>query len=68
MRGIDVYHNEGKNHSYPLKTVPQKAFNESDFVIVKATQGTSYGYESFFTETIDAAKKENKLIGAYHYA
>ena len=45
MKGIDIYHNEGKNHSYPLKTIPQKAFNESDFVIVKATQGTSYKHE-----------------------
>lgn len=68
MKGIDIYHNEGKNHSYPLKTIPQKAFNESDFVIVKATQGTSYKHEQFFIKTIQAAKKANKLIGAYHYA
>lgn len=68
MRGIDTYHGEGRNDHYPLKSIPQKAFNDSDFVIVKASQGTSYGYQDFFKETIEAAEKAGKLIGAYHYA
>lgn len=68
MRGIDVYQGDGKNGEYPLKSVPQKAFNESDFVIVKATQGISYGHRDFFTRTIAEAIKADKLIGVYHYA
>lgn len=68
MRGIDVYQGEGKYGKYPLKAISQKAFDESDFVIVKATQGVSYGHEDFFTKTMDAAIKEKKLVGCYHYA
>ena len=68
LKGIDVYHGEGRNDHYPLKSIPQKAFNDSDFVIVKASEGTSYGYQDFFKETMTAAIKAGKLIGCYHYA
>ena len=68
MKGIDIFHGDGKNGEYPLKPVPQKAFNDSDFVIVKATQGISYGHRDFLTRTIAAALKADKLIGVYHYA
>lgn len=68
MKGIDIFHGEGKNGEYPLKTIPQKAFNDSDFVIVKATQGISYGHRSFLVGAISAAIKADKLIGVYHYA
>ena len=68
MKGIDIFHGEGKNGEYPLNTIPQKAFNDSDFVIVKATQGISYGHRSFMVGAISAAIKADKLIGVYHYA
>lgn len=68
MRGIDVYQGEGTNHHLPLKAIPQKAYKESDFVIVKSTQGTSYKYTDFFYELIEKALKDGKLCGAYHYA
>lgn len=68
MRGIDIYHNESINESSELKSVPEKAYKESDFVIVKSTQGTSYKYTSFFYKMIDRTLKDNKLAGAYHYA
>lgn len=68
MKGIDVYHGDGINHRLPLKPIPQRAYNESDFVIVKATQGTSYKYTDFFYELIEKTLKDGKLAGAYHYA
>ena len=68
MRGIDIYHGDSVNESSKLKTVPEKAYKESDFVIVKATQGTSYKYTSFFYKMIDRTLKDGKLAGAYHYA
>ena len=64
MKGIDVYHGDG----WPLKAIPAKAYSESDFVIVKATQGVSYEHTSFFRAMIKKASTDGKLIGAYHYA
>lgn len=64
MRGIDIYHGDGN----PLKAVPLKAYNESDFVIIKATQGISYKYTSYFTSMIKKTIADGKLAGAYHYA
>ena len=64
MRGIDIYQGDGN----PLKAVPAKAYKESDFVIIKATQGTSYSKTSYFTSMIKKALKDDKLCGAYHYA
>lgn len=65
MRGIDVYHGDG----YPLKTVPAKAYEESDFIIIKATQHESnYKYADYFKPVCEKAFADGKLVGAYHYA
>ena len=69
MRGIDIYQGESKNgKTSALKAIPEKAYKESDFVIVKSTQGLSYGYTEFFHNMIKRCLKDGKLIGAYHYA
>lgn len=69
MKGIDVYQGESKNGvSSTLKTIPEKAYKESDFVIVKSTQGISYSHTAFFHNMIKRAIADGKLIGAYHYA
>lgn len=64
MKGIDIYQGDG----YPLKSIPAKAYKESDFVIIKATQGTSYKYTNYFYKMMEQALKDKKLVGAYHYA
>lgn len=43
------------------------ALSNTDFVIVKATQGTNYT-NPYFTTHIDAALAAGKKVGAYHYA
>lgn len=68
MRGIDISRHDSLYGGYPLKSVPQRAFNDSDFVIVKATQGTSYKYVSYFKKQIQAVLNAGKLAGAYHYS
>lgn len=68
MRGIDIFHGDSPNESSKLKDVPEKAYKESDFVIVKATQGVSYKYTPFFYKMIDRIIKDGKLAGVYHYA
>ncbi len=68
MKGIDVYHGESINQSSALQAVPEKAYKESDFCIVKATQGTSYGHIQFFHRMIKRVIEDGKLAGAYHYA
>ena len=64
MRGIDVYQGDG----WPLGSLPAKCYQESDFVIVKATQGLSYKHTDYFRKMADQALKDKKLLGAYHYA
>ena len=64
MKGIDI----SVHQSQPLNSYAEKYFQESDFVIVKATQGTSYSSTGFFKYAIEKALKANKLCGAYHYA
>lgn len=64
MKGIDIYHGDGN----PLKTHPAKAYKESDFVIVKATQGISYSHTDYFYTMIKKTLADGKLGGAYHYA
>lgn len=68
MKGIDVYHNNAKNESSDLLTIPEKGYKESDFCIVKATQGVSYSYTPFFHRMIKRTIEDGKLAGAYHYA
>ncbi len=65
MRGIDISHYDG----WPFLPDTAKAYEESDFVIVKATQWESkYKWEGYFAPAIDKAIKDGKLVGAYHYA
>ena len=64
MRGIDISHHNG----WPFNAVTEKGYKESDFVIIKATQGTSYQYADYFAKAVARAYKDGKLIGAYHYA
>lgn len=59
LNGIDISrYQDGIN----LSAVP------ADFVIVKATEGTSYKYTDIFTKLYDSAKSAGKLLGAYHYS
>lgn len=63
LRGIDVSSNDG----WPFNANTERAFRESDFVIVKATQGITY----VNPYKIVAAKRvldSGKLLGFYHYA
>ena len=57
MNGIDISRWQNIN----LENVP------CDFVIVKATQGTSYVSPSF-KKQIEQADRLGKLLGVYHYA
>lgn len=58
LNGIDISSwQEGINISELATT---------DFVIVKATQGTSY-VNPFFKEHYEAARAAGKLLGTYHY-
>lgn len=58
MNGIDIARYQ---KGIDLGTVP------CDFVIVKATQGTSY-ISPTFTQQIESAIRYGKKIGVYHYA
>lgn len=64
MRGIDISHHNGR----PLSAIAEKGYQESDFVVVKATQGLSYSATDFFKWAMDRTLKDGKLAGAYHYA
>ena len=59
MNGIDIsQHQKGIN----LAAVP------ADFVIVKASQGSSSYVYPTFKEQIEQANSLGKLLGVYHYA
>lgn len=58
LKGIDVA-------SYQTGLDPAKV--PCDFVIVKASQGTSYTNPDFL-RMVDAVMKAGKLLGIYHYA
>lgn len=64
MRGIDISHYD----EWPLNSIASKAYKESDFIIVKATQGINYKYVNYFKPAIDKVLADKKLGGAYHYA
>lgn len=64
MKGIDV----SRWNAWPFNSVTEKGYKESDFVIVKATQGVSYAKTDYFTKAIERTIKDGKLAGAYHYA
>ena len=63
MRGIDISWYNG----WPFNANTKQPYNESDFVIVKATQGQSYAQTQYFNKAINKALNDNKLGGAYHY-
>lgn len=63
LRGIDIY----SGNEWPLNDHDKQCFKESDFVIVKATQGVWYTNE-YFKAQIRGADKAGKLLGCYHYA
>ena len=65
MLGIDISHHNG----WPFDKVTAEAYEQCDFVIVKATQWESrYKWEGYFAPAIDKSIKDGKLVGAYHYA
>lgn len=64
MKGIDI----SRWNGWPFNAVTEKGYKESDFVVVKATQGTSYGHTDYFAKAMARANKDGKLLGAYHYA
>ena len=71
MYGVDLsrYNMVGSTaYTVPMKPNSELAYRDADFVIVKATQGTSYKYTNVFGPTIARAWNDDKLIGAYHYA
>ena len=57
LKGIDVSRYQSDIN---LAAVP------GDFVIIKATDGVSYGYTKVFEDLYEDAKKAGKLLGAYH--
>ena len=67
MIGIDVSSHDGFNGSVFTRTNTESCYRDSDFVIVKATQGTSYKYTGF-ESVLKRAINDGKLIGFYHYA
>lgn len=63
LKGIDVSGHNG----WPFNSVTEAGYLESDFVIVKATQGTGFvnsGFWGVATRTLS----DGKLLGFYHYA
>lgn len=66
MRGIDVSsHDRFGGKVYKPHT--EAAYQQSDFVIVKATQKTGY-VNPGWADQAERALKDGKLLGLYHYA
>lgn len=63
LKGIDVSGHNG----WPFNSVTEAGYLESDFVIVKATQGTGF-VNSGFSGAADRTLADGKLFGFYHYA
>lgn len=63
LKGIDVSGHNG----WPFNSVTEAGYLESDFVIVKATQGTGF-VNSGFSGAADSTLADGKLLGFYHYA
>lgn len=65
LKGIDISHYNG----WPFNSITEQAYRQSDFVIVKATQWmSSYKWEGYYRPAMDRARKDGKLLAAYHYA
>ena len=63
LKGIDVSGHNG----WPFNSVTEAGYLESDFVIVKATQGTGF-VNTGFSGAADRTLGDGKLLGFYHYA
>ena len=65
LKGIDISHYNG----WPFNSITEQAYQQSDFVIIKATQWmASYKWEGYYRPAMDRARKDGKLLAAYHYA
>ena len=63
LKGIDVSGHNG----WPFNSTTEAGYLESDFVIVKATQGTGF-VNSGFSGAAERTLADGKLLGFYHYA
>lgn len=63
IKGIDVSHWNGN----PFNQATKKAYLDADFVIAKATQGTTF-IDNCLNTNADKVLKDGKLLGLYHYA
>ena len=63
MQGIDVSSWNGA----PFNSITEAAYKQSDFCIVKLTQGTSY-LNPNADYAINRTLNDGKLLGLYHYA
>ena len=66
IKGIDVSSHDNFNGSR-FKTNTEACYRDSDFVIVKATQGVTYVHRQC-DAIINRCKNDEKLWGFYHYA
>ena len=63
MKGIDVSSHNG----WPFNNVTETAYQASDFLIAKVTQGTGY-INPYGDRAIQRAIADGKPFGFYHYA
>lgn len=66
IKGIDVSSHDNFNGSH-FKANTEACYRDSDFVIVKATQGVTYTHRQC-DAIINRCKADGKLWGFYHYA
>ena len=66
LKGIDVSSHDGFNGT-KFSGNTESCYQDSDFVIVKATQGLTYVF-SECDPIYQRAKRDGKLLGVYHYA
>lgn len=66
IKGIDVSSHDNFNGSQ-FKANTEACYRDSDFVIVKATQGVTYTHRQC-DAIINRCKNDGKLWGFYHYA
>ena len=66
IKGIDVSSHDNFNGSQ-FKSNTEACYRDSDFVIVKATQGVTYVHRQC-AAIINRCKADGKLWGFYHYA
>ena len=67
LKGIDVSSHDGRNGNSFARYNTEVAYAESDFIIIKATQGTGY-VNKYCDWAYQRAKADGKLRGFYHYA